>query len=600
MCNVRTLGDCDGLRLISNAIIMSGTAKKICFTTVEYDISRVLDLEGHATRISTGRGAVKTELVRKIKIELPLTAEEPEGKFLASVLEVHRTVRWVVINVGSQQEVWENRYHHADQDQSSFRAHSDDFVNISHSVAEGTRSSSLSIDRADAQPSFPVAVAHLVLAFVFHPTWINLELYIPSGSARAFILQSNKLLQRTKQLGPDHALFRALQLHRGDVKAGSRPSRISFAVPGSLTGIAAVTAGPVMSYSSRRRKRLYLRGGADVGDLFAELDLLHFCDLVESDDLNIDKSVPKLIVFKIEGEDGFEMEMVPDRDGLRVRSAKSLLELSRPHSTKQQTSDKKKKKGKAGALTEKTKKNDQARPAKAAKAAEVDPMCTQASSLGFARSFMQGNMQRDVSAEHQLRIASLPADSAALRKLAPSSVARMRMQPHTSKKNGINLASASVAPMQLMMHPHYASLETAFPREQNLQAMMHMRNDGFMQAKKGARIAPRGAPTNLVGAPMSFSHGDRQRQGQRLVSAQHEMRILSSPPVGNSQDPKNMASAFSMQPKPQDCSIESAIAQEQARLATKMKNGKEFYLSSRAKVIQEGGDIPTLERLYVL
>ena len=331
-------GDYDGLRLVSNAIIVGGTARKICFTTTEYDLSRVLDLGRpveHPTRVKRGRGAAKVELTTDIKIDLPLRAEEAEGKFLASVLEVHRTVFRVVVNVGSQQEVWES-HDYADQNESLVQSKGDGdrvLINISRSLDLEGRAPRIKSRRVDTRPSFPVAAAHLVLAFVFHPTWVDFELYLPPGSACAFIRESKKLLEATKRSGPHRALFRALQLRRGDVEAGAAPTRRSF----TLLGLAKGTVGPSLEAVHPRQKKLCLRGGSDVADLFTELDLLRFCELVESRELNLDKRVPKFALLKIEGKGGYKMEMVPrvGRGGVKLRSRKSRPGASGKLSKKQ-------------------------------------------------------------------------------------------------------------------------------------------------------------------------------------------------------------------------------------------------------------------------
>ena len=260
---------------------------------------------------------------------------------------MHRTLRKVVLNVASQQNVWKSQdgHGHAQQRRESVAqsvgGEDPELVDISRALEIEGRAPRIKSRRVDAKQSFPRALAHLVLAFVFHPTWVDLDIYIPSGSACDVILESKKLMDDTRKCEPERALFRAIQLKRGDVQAGTTPTRSSFVATSNariMAGLAQAKIAPHLPSDNRpRRKRLCIRGGEDVADLFTELDLLRFCDTLESRDFGLDKSVPKLALFKLEGLGGFMREMVPHRGrGLRVRPQKPTPSNSRHASNNKQ------------------------------------------------------------------------------------------------------------------------------------------------------------------------------------------------------------------------------------------------------------------------
>ena len=452
-------GDCDGLRLISNAIITGGTAQKFCFTTTEYDLSRVLDLGrpvGHATRVRRGRSDVVTELTTGIKIDLPLRAEEPEGKFLASVLEVHRTVCRVVVNVGSQQEVWES-LDNADQNESSIQSNGDgdrDLVNISRSLELEGRAPRIKSRRIDASPSFPLAAAHLVIAFVFHPTWVEFELYLPPGSACAFIRECKNLLEATKRSGPHRALFRALQLRRGDVEAGAAPTRRSF----DFLSLAAGRVGPSLEVVHPRQKKLCLRGGSDVADLFTELDLLHFCDLLESRELNLDKQIPKFALLKIEGMGGYKTEMVPSvgRGGIRLRLRESR---------------------------DRTRSSEQNQALISQAPASRGPLVVQPMDIlsGGHRQQMRSTPNNSSA------IASMPLSSSISTSSAPRSMAAMSRAPASATQQRQQVSSMAAMPQRQQLSP----LENAIAKEREMLSLK-MKNGKALYHDTRAKLMKNG------------------------------------------------------------------------------------------------------------
>ena len=319
-----------GLRLICDAMVIGKTVSKIRFTTCEYDLSEVLDFGAD----SESQGDA---LATAIKIDLPTCAEEPEGKFLASVLEVHPTVKKVLVAIEDQTEKEHGRQCLEHRGLGDERDNGTEFISICEHASQvellRTRSRVRSAGPSKPHTSYQEAAAHLMLAFLFHPTWSSFELRIPNGGALVLVRALVRALQQAKVQGPTLSLFRALQLCRGDVSIGAAPTRMSLNATGraALIPFNSTTAALGLARDNRvqpselgtprrRVKTFHLLGGADVEDLLKDMNTLYLLDLCEDDALFSGASIPKIKLFRIQSDGDFVRDFVPTPAGLRIQN----------------------------------------------------------------------------------------------------------------------------------------------------------------------------------------------------------------------------------------------------------------------------------------